>query len=128
MALYLDSSALVKLVTDEPESAALRSFLDSAPPPLVSSQIAAVEVPRAARRYGAEQRGRAVLERLLQIGIEPALLDTAAAIDPMTLSSLDALHLASALTHAEHIEYFVAYDVRLVSAAQAAGLTVRSPS
>jgi predicted nucleic acid-binding protein len=128
LALYLDSSALVKLVAEEPESVVLRSFVDEAPWPLVSSQIAAVEVPRAARRHGAERRGRELLDRLLQIDIEPSLLDAAAEANPVTLSSLDALHLVSALAHRERIEHFVAYDVRLVEAAQANGLNVASPA
>ena len=46
--LYLDSSALVKLVREEPESAALRGFLADAD--LVSSELVLTEVPRAIRR------------------------------------------------------------------------------
>src|SRR5262249_47435347 len=59
--LYLDSSALVKLVVLEPESVVLRDFL-RAYALRVSSALAEVEVPRALLRagYGAREGRRAV--------------------------------------------------------------------
>lgn len=126
MVNYLDSSALVKLIAAEPESNALRDFVGESR--AVSSQIAVVEVTRAARRYGVERRGFALLEELDLVPIESSVLDAAAVADPDTLSSLDALHLASALAHRERIDSFVAYDARLAAAARASGLEVASPS
>jgi uncharacterized protein len=60
--LYLDSSALVKLVVLEPESAALREFL-RAHALRTSSALAEVEVPRALKRagYGATEGRRLVV-------------------------------------------------------------------
>lgn len=125
MPLYLDSSALVKLVADEPESAALKDVV--ARSRVVSSQIARVEVPRAARRSDGEPLADRLLVELDLIALEPSILEAAAVLEPATLSSLDALHLASALAHRERIEAFVAYDARLLAAAEAAGLSVASP-
>ena len=51
---YADASALVKLVRDEPESPALRTFLTGAD--LVSSELGLSEVPRAFRHAAAQDR------------------------------------------------------------------------
>jgi predicted nucleic acid-binding protein len=123
--LYLDSSALVKLVVDEEETEALRSFAEGHQ--LLSSEIALVEVPRAARRYELEARGAELIEKLALIEIDEDVLAGAAAADPLTLSSLDALHLASAQFARDRIAHFVAYDARLAAAAAAAGLEVAAP-
>lgn len=124
--LYLDSSALVKLVAEEPESDALHAFTRGAH--LLSSEIALVEVRRAARRHDAEARGAALLERLALIEIDEEILLDAAVADPVTLSSLDALHLASGQFARERVDHFVAYDARLVAAARAIGFDVASPA
>ncbi|MEX2211249.1 MAG: PIN domain-containing protein [Gaiellaceae bacterium] len=126
MSLYLDSSALVKLVADEPESAALQVIVGGAS--LVSSEIARVEVARAARRHAAEDVGRELLDRLFEVELTAEILEAAAAAEPPELSSLDAIHLASALANSDGIDAFVAYDERLLAAAEAAGLAVASPA
>jgi hypothetical protein len=126
VSLYLDSSALVKLVAAEAESEALRELVGEQS--LVSSEIARVEVTRAARRHAADDAGRELLERLLQIELTAEVLDAAGAAEPPELSSLDAIHLASALAHRERIGAFVAYDARLLAAAEASGLQVASPA
>jgi predicted nucleic acid-binding protein len=123
--LYLDSSALVKLVVDETETEALRAFASGQR--LLSSEIALVEVPRAARRYELEARGAQLVEQLALIEIDEAILAGAAEVDPVTLSSLDAVHLASGQFARDRIDYFVAYDAQLAAAAAAAGLEVAAP-
>ena len=45
---YLDASALVKLVREEPETPALRAYLSGAD--LVSTELVLTELPRALRR------------------------------------------------------------------------------
>jgi len=124
--LYLDSSALVKLVVDEPETEALRAFARGHD--LLSSKLAVVEVPRAARRHGLDARGADIVRKLVLVEIDEAILEEAARVEPMTLGTLDAMHLSSALFHRERIDYFVAYDARLVGAATAAGLQVATPT
>ena len=123
---YLDSSALVKLVVAEHETAALRSYLGS-DPTLTSSVLAAVEVPRAARRYRADAAAREVLEGVALIELSDDLARQAVMLEPPSLSSLDAIHLASALSLGEELEAFVGYDERLSEAVRVAGLEVAAP-
>jgi predicted nucleic acid-binding protein len=128
---YLDSSAVAKLVLSEPESPALLEAL-SAWPDLVSSALSRVEVLRAVRRARAgvdvEARAEGVLDRIALRPISEDVLSRAIAIDPETLRSLDAIHLATALSFGEELESFVAYDAALSSAARDAGLDVLAPS
>ena len=95
--VYLDSSALVKLVVREPESAALRSYLRSTPN-RVSSTLARVEVLRAVlpQGAGARIRARQVLERTSLLALDDTLLDAAGSLDLPGLRSVDAIHLAAA--------------------------------
>ncbi len=64
-AVYLDSSAIVKLAIQEPESTALRAYLRRRRP-LVSSSLARAEVARALAPLGeaAVRRGQDVLARI----------------------------------------------------------------
>ena len=128
MALYLDSSAIVKLVVAEPGSAALRRFLRPHPE-RVSSALAIVEVLRALRQQGgqAEDRGAKVLGRIRLLAVDHALLQQAAALKPALLGSLDAIHLASAHALGDDLDFVVTYDRRMCEAALALGLPVRSP-
>jgi predicted nucleic acid-binding protein len=127
---YVDTSALVKLVIEEPESAALERFL-AAGPPVTSSLIAAVELSRAARRFSmapiVQARAREVLARLSLIAFDTAVAERAARVGPPALRSLDAIHLATALSLGADLDSFVAYDDRLVAAARRAGVRVVSP-
>ncbi|MDX6527025.1 MAG: uncharacterized protein QOI43_2536 [Gaiellales bacterium] len=127
-AVYLDSSAIVKLVVREPETDALLGFL--APGRLqVTSALARVEVVRAVRRHGrtATARARALLDSLSLLALD-ALLDHAAAIDGGELRSFDAIHIASAQQLEGELHALVTYDQRMLTAAQALGLPVNQPS
>lgn len=125
---YLDSSALVKLVARETESAALdrvaRGLASRA-----SSELAVVEVKRRARQFGAaaEASARVVLGRTELRPVDRDTLNRAAELDPLGLRSLDAIHLATALS-LEGLDVFISYDQRLNEAAVAAGLNVESPA
>jgi len=128
--VYLDASALVKLVVREPESVALMEFLREHPD-RVSSALALAEVPRALRRarFGAAERRRAreVLARVALVDIDPRALAAAAAIEPPTVRTLDAIHLATALALREDLAALVTYDRRLAVAAERADLPVQAP-
>jgi len=128
--LYLDSSAIVKLVASEPESASLTARIEEAT--TVSSEIARVEVLRAIRRSGGKremlERGREVIRRVGLLRVDGRVLDLAAEVEPADLRTLDAIHLASALVLGETLGAFVTYDRRLVAAAEQAGLGVQSPA
>ena len=87
-----------------------------------------MEVPRAARRYGAEGRALDVLRAVNSVELTEEVVRRAVDVGPPELRTLDALHLASALGVRSEIEAFVAYDARLVEAARANGLAVVSPA
>jgi predicted nucleic acid-binding protein len=131
---YADSSALVKLVRVEPESAALRAFLVDAD--LVSSELVVTEISRAVRRAAAGEP-RAALDLLLEragelleaVALRPldrALLLGAGALAEPALRALDAIHLASAL-YLSPLEAFVTYDERQAAVARLAGLRTIAP-
>lgn len=128
MSVYLDASALVKLAVEETESPALRSFLADHPQ-RAASEIIAVEVPRALwRRLGALARDAVpALETVVLQDLEPAIIERAARLEPPSLRTLDAIHLAAALELGADLEAFVTYDARLAAAARSAGLVVVSP-
>jgi predicted nucleic acid-binding protein len=129
--LYLDSSALVKLVVLEPESTALHEFLRHRPTRL-SSGLAEVEVPRALRRAGFDapelRRAVALLARINLVGVDRAILRAAAALAPPALRSLDAIHLATALSLGQDLAGIVTYDQRLAEAAADLALDVWAPA
>lgn len=128
--IYLDSSALMKLVRREEETAALREWLDLHPEqPVVTSELGRVEVLRAARRIGGQVlvEARAVVGDLDLVPLDRGVQDVACDIGDPLLRTLDALHLASALLLGEALTVLIAYDHRLADAAQAAGLVVARP-
>jgi predicted nucleic acid-binding protein len=123
--LFLDSSAVVKLVADEEESNALRMYLGELRRTVLISELAIVEVTRAARRLEAD--ASAVLDECDVVLLDAAILHAAAALDPTTLRTLDAINLATALSVEEKLDAFVAYDDRLLAAARHHGLAVAAP-
>jgi len=125
---YLDSSALVKLVITERESPFLEAeILERSG--LISSWLAAAELRRAVRRTGRQSlvsRLDDLLGAVYFIELTQALLETAGELDPRELRTLDAIHLATALSVEASLE-FVTYDRRLAAAARQNGLHVLSP-
>lgn len=127
-AVYLDSSALVKLVVAERESSALMRFLRRRPL-RVSSALARVEVARAVRPHGeaALDRARRVLGAVDLLDLDDPLLDVAASLDGDHLRSLDAIHLAAALALGDDLAEVVTYDRRMADQAEAHGMVVVAP-
>ena len=127
--IYFDTSALAKLVLSEPETPALTAWLDARSEALrVSSSLARVELVRAVRAEGdaAIRQATLILVEIDEMPMTADLLDAAGAL-ALPLRSLDAIHLASALRIRTHLEAFVAYDKRLVTAADDMGLPTASP-
>ena len=131
---YADASALVKLVRDEPESHALRTFLADAD--LVSCELVLTEIPRAIRRAAAHDprsdldplmdRAGEVLDALGLRPLDRVLLLAAGALSEPALRALDAIHVAAAIDMAP-LDGFVTYDERQAAAARLAGLRTMSP-
>lgn len=125
---YLDASAFVKLVVEEPGSGELAEYLGRWPL-RVSSSLLAVEGVRACARVDEQAADRA--ERMLSdvtlIPAGPELLGQAARLGPAPLRSLDAIHLATALSLGGQVGTFLAYDRRLLDAARARSIPVARP-
>jgi predicted nucleic acid-binding protein len=128
-ALYIDASAAMKLVVEEPESWALADAL--AGDQLISSEICRVELGRVLQRLGlgqgAERLVRGVVERIELLRLDDQILDRASEVGPNDLRTLDAIHLASALAIGRELDAVVTYDRRLAAAAEGAGFAVLSP-
>lgn len=128
MAIYVDSSAIVKLAVREAESLALRRYLRRRLP-LVSSALARTEVLRALLPAGAEAvaRGLEVLRRLDLVRVNDRILNAAGAMRPPELRSLDAIHLATAHELRDDLHGLITYDERMVSAAKQLGFRIVQP-
>jgi predicted nucleic acid-binding protein len=128
-ALYLDSSAFVKVVIEEPETPSLRAYLAARDARRVSSALLRTEAVRAVRESGSEALTavREGLRRIELIGIDDRLLDVAGLLSPAILRTLDALHVASAMAVGDDLEAVVTYDERMASASRLVGLPVVAP-
>jgi predicted nucleic acid-binding protein len=128
-AVYLDSSAIVKLAVEEPESQALRRHLRRRRP-WVSSALARTEVIRALLASGedAQAAGRRVLARCDLVRVNNRVLDLAGQMAPSELRSLDAIHLATAERLGTDLGALVTYDLRMADAARRRGLRVDMPA
>ncbi len=126
--LYLDTSAVVKLLLAEKESFALRQYLGDRE--WASSALLRTELIRALSRVDPAVVPRALdlLDRPSLLALGTRVLDAAARLLPPSLRSLDAIHLASALQLRDELTAFVAYDDRLLAAAAALGMPVASPA
>jgi predicted nucleic acid-binding protein len=129
--LYLDTSALMKLIRREPESDTLADWLDAeTPAPWVSSMLIEVELPRALRRIDPPLLAEipAIVARVARYEIDEVVRAAAAAYTDPGLRSLDAIHLATGdAVFGSQLTAFVSYDERLLTAAAAVGLQTATP-
>jgi predicted nucleic acid-binding protein len=127
---YLDTSAAVRLLMTERESAALRRWLRRRPE-RASAALLRVELIRVVRRAGVPRlipQARKLLAGVHLIRLDDALLDRAAELDPTELRSLDSIHLAAAASLGDDLAAVVSYDDRLLAAAASLGLPIATPS
>jgi predicted nucleic acid-binding protein len=127
--VYLDTSAFMKLITPEAETAALQHYLVSRSL-RVSSALLRTEALRAAIRISQEHvaKVRRQLRRVAMVDVSRELLEQAGSLMPADLRSLDAIHVAAALSLGDDLGDLVTYDGRMISAALAQGLNVVSPA
>lgn len=128
--VYLDSSAVMKLIFEERETPALTRFL-RAWPNRTSSALARVEVMVSVRRVQDEDVRREAVNILSGIHLvhpDHRTFAAACATDPPIVRTLDAIHLATAVSMGHELAGMVVYDRRLSEAARHAGLTVWAPS
>ena len=129
-ALYLDSSAFVKIVIEEPESDALHAFLAGEHGRYVSSAQTRTEAMRAVRLQGPEALAavREALRRIDLVAIDGRILTTAGLLDPGVLRSLDVIHLATALALGDDLGLVVTYDERMIRASSLLGIPTATPA
>lgn len=128
-AIYLDSSAIVKLVVQEKESTALRRYLRRRSP-LVVSALARTEVARALLPLGpsAVQRGHDVLSSLELIRVTDRILLEAGSLLPAEIRSLNAIHLATMRQLGVSLRRLVTYDNRMSATARELGIAAVAPA
>ena len=128
--IYLDTSATVKLVTADEESAALINWLNvHLDEHLVTSAIGHIELIRAATRAGAAATAaaRKVASTIDTLVLTETIATIAATIPPAELRTLDAIHLATAHAHRHSLTAFCVYDRQLLEAAKTQDLPTVSP-
>ncbi len=123
--VYLDTSAAVKLISDERESDGLRRYLDDGPT-VVSSDLLETELRRIGVRHGIDQvLITAILDGVTLTPLRREQFREAGLYPQESLRILDSLHLAGAL--GVEASAILTYDVRLAEAARAHGLDVAAP-
>ena len=129
MAFVVDSSAIVKLIVDEPNSQNFGNWLKNCKSELFVSEIAHTEVARAIARVDANlhRQLKTVLERFGIIRVSSQILAIASVLAPTKLRTLDAIHLASCLILGDDLDGLVTYDDSQTEAAQQNGITVVAP-
>jgi uncharacterized protein len=127
--IYVDTSALLRLVFPDPTTPALQELLDG-DDQLVSSSLMRVEARRATMRRAPRRLPRVdlLLDRIDIIGIDDAVIESAGRLPDLLLRSLDAIHLATALLIRADVDSLLTYDEHLAEAARTHGIPVVAPA
>ncbi len=130
MAHYLDTSAVVKLIVREPETDALRSWLAAEDREPVSCDLTRTELMRTVRRAAPDlaTRAKRALDKITLTQVTTGVFERAGQLEPVALRSLDAIHLAAALSLGDDLRGFVTYDRALAGAARSCGIEVIAPA
>jgi predicted nucleic acid-binding protein len=124
---YIDSSALVKLVLDEADAGPMRRWYVEAER-VTSSVIGLIETRRAvARKVDEPDHVNRILRTVVTLELDGVVAAAASRVTPLGLRTLDAIHIATALTIGSELGSFVTYDDHLAEAARAVGLPVVRP-
>jgi predicted nucleic acid-binding protein len=129
---YVESTALVKLVLDEPGSAAMSRWLHElldAGGSAFTSDLGRTEAYRVVARHKplSVPTARSVLDSFLRIRVVEQTFVLAMELEPAILRTLDALHLAVVLGLDGRCAGIVTYDRRIVEAAEMVGIRTVSP-
>jgi predicted nucleic acid-binding protein len=138
-ALYLDASALTKLVLEEPQTESLAKEVERWDEWL-SSDLVRAEVPRAVVRAATasalgkseiedvRRKANALVRRVSTFDVDQSALNTAATLEPVTIRTLDAIHLATILQLREEIDAVATYDTHMTAALRDARVKVIAPA
>jgi predicted nucleic acid-binding protein len=127
---YIDASAFIKLFSAEPESGAMADAIDEGRPLLVANEILAIEAFRTAVRVGGEAPAEApaLLHRIALRPLSREIREIAYRVGTPLLRTLDAIHLATAVSLGEQVGAIFTYDKRLAEASAGVGLRVLAPA
>jgi predicted nucleic acid-binding protein len=127
--VYVDTSAIARILLEEPDAPAIRLGL-KAFDEQVSSRLFQVELRRVAFRVGLAGRAEELLRRVDLIPMDEAVLQAAETIEPYTVATLDAIHLATArrLATDNLLDAVMTFNARLADGARHYGLTVVAPA
>jgi predicted nucleic acid-binding protein len=127
--VYLDTSALGRVVLDEPDRGPIISVLDGYEK-VVSSRLLRIEIHRLGLRAGiaADELDRS-LTRVALVPIDETILSSAESVGPPTVATLDAIHLVTAVRLATEgdLDAIMTFDRQLADGAREHGLAVVAP-
>lgn len=127
--LYVDTSALGRVLLDEPDTEAILREL-SRYDERVSSRLLAVELRRVAMRKGLLDHADQLLSGVALLPVDEAVLGASETVAPATVATLDAIHLVTALRLAadDLVDALMTYDTRVADGARHHGLSVVAPA
>ena len=126
--IYIDSSAILKLIVQEKESDAVRSISRAR---FITSEISRVEIIRTVLRNEpkALKVAEGVLKNLNILTIDSATLTQAERLpERINIRGLDAIHLAAAGKLGLRISVILTYDKQMAKAARELGFEVMAPT
>lgn len=124
MLTYLDTSALIKFILPEPERDGLLTWSHRPDVRLATCELTITELMRAVRRTNPSKAAAVheVLNRCAFVRLDSSIYAEAGRLEPHSLHSLDAIHLASALALGSQLDGILTYDKRLAEAARNVGI------
>jgi predicted nucleic acid-binding protein len=128
-AVYLDTSALGRVLLGEPDRPAIIDAIGAFDVRL-ASRLLRIELRRLALRHGQLEAADRLLAGVALLPVDEAILTVAETTPPSTVTTLDAIHLTTALrlAQAQRLDALMTYDVQLAHGARQHGLTVIAPA
>jgi uncharacterized protein len=128
-AVYIDTSALGRVLLDEPDKSAIKNTLDGFDQ-VIASRLLRIELRRVGLKRGRLDRAESLLADISLIPLEDQILTATETLTPASVGTLDAIHLATAvqLAKAGKLNALMTYDKGLAAGAHEHGITVLSPN
>lgn len=127
--IYIDTSALGRVLSNETMAGAIVAAL-VAFDRRVSSRLLGIELRRLGARTGRSARAEALLADVALVTLDDDVLGRADRIEPHTVATLDAIHLATAVRLAEagDVDAVLTYDKQFIVGARHHGIDVITPA
>lgn len=128
--IYLDTTAMIKLIAHEPETTALTDYLAARTDTVwFTCSLARAELLRATATMppDATEHAHHILDGLDTVAMTDRLIVLAATLNPAPRRTLDALHIAAALTAGSNLHTLITYDPELADAASHHHITTTNP-